>query len=271
MLSGSGVPEVPVTAQEVFATCRSGVAQVSLEVGGEVLTAGTAFLVAGGLLTNSHVLCEVSFDVAVLRFEDMESEAGIRLARDVCLRAVAYQSSANEHDVAFLRLNEPEFAGRHVFSFGDSGDLAVGDQVAFLGYPFRMQQLTCHIGYVSSLHQRAKVDVIQIDASVNGGNSGGPLLDLDDGRVVGIITRAEVGFLADQLDALIHVLGQNIDQLNQPSGARIVIGGLDPVQGLRASQTAMREIAVNLRRSANVGIGYAFGSNHVRDRLAQQQ
>jgi S1-C subfamily serine protease len=265
-----GIRKEAVTTQEVFTSCRSGVAQVSLEVGGEVLTAGTAFLVPGGLMTNSHVLRDVGFDVAVLRFEEMDYGAGIRLARDICLQAVAYDSPSNEHDVAFLRLDEPEFAGRHVFSFGDSDSLAVGDQVAFLGYPFRMQHLTCHVGYVSSLHQRAKVDVIQIDASVNGGNSGGPLVELRSGSVVGIISRAEVGFLADQFDAMIQVLGQNIDQLNQPTGARVVIAGVDPVQGLRASQTAMREIAVNLRRSANVGIGYAFGSNHVRDRLAQQ-
>jgi hypothetical protein len=47
-----------------------------------------------------------------------------------------------------------------------------------------------------------------------------------------------------------------------------MIAGLDPVDGLRASQAAMLQIATNLRRSANVGIGYAFGSNHVRDHLA---
>src|SRR5450756_983965 len=113
-----------MTTQELFATCRSGVAQVSLERGGEILAAGTAFLVPGGLLTNSHVLREVDFDVAVLRFEDMAYDAGIRLTRDACLQAVAYDSPSNEHDVSFLELDEPEFAGRHVFSFGVSETLA---------------------------------------------------------------------------------------------------------------------------------------------------
>jgi len=45
------------------------------------------------------------------------------------------------------------------------------------------------------------------------------------------------------------------------------IGGFDPVKGFMASQAAMEVIAQNLRRSANVGIGYAFSSDYVRDRF----
>ncbi len=61
-----------MTREEIFQTCRSGVAQVSLEQGRDRLTAGTAFIVPGGLLTNSHVIRDIAFDVAVIRFEDVE-------------------------------------------------------------------------------------------------------------------------------------------------------------------------------------------------------
>jgi S1-C subfamily serine protease len=260
-----------VTRQDIFTTCRSGVAQVVLESGREQLTAGTSFLVRGGLVTNSHVIRDVEFDVAVIRFEDMDRAAGIRLSREACEAAVAYESPRAENDVVLLQLEEPEFAGRHVFAFGDSGDLRVGDEVDFMGFPFRLPQLTCHVGYVSSLHRDGGVDVIQVDGSVNGGNSGGPLIELSGDKVVGIISRAEVGFLADQFDELIRTLTRNIEQLERSTGARVVLAGVDPVQGLRASQAALREIAVSVRRSANVGIGYAFSSNHIRDRIAELQ
>lgn len=257
--------------QNVFATCRSGVAQVCLESGRDRLTAGTAFLVDGGLVTNSHVLGSAEFDVAVIRFDGMAYEAGIRLERAGCIAAVGHESPAEEHDVVFLRLHEPEFTGRYVFQFGETTDLRVGDEVGFMGYPFQMEQLTCHVGYVSSMHRRGEVTVIQVDGSINGGNSGGPLIEVDDGRIVGIVSRAEVGFLADQFDGLIRQLQRNVEELERPRGARVVIAGLDPIDGMRASQAAMLQIAANLRRSANVGIGYAFGSNHIRDHVAGQR
>jgi hypothetical protein len=86
--------------------------------------------------------------------------------------------------------------------------------------------------------------------------------------VVGVVSRAELGLLADQFDELIRSLTQNVEVL-QGSRGGISIGGIDPVQGLLASQAAMLQIAANLRQSANVGIGYAFGANYIRDRIAE--
>jgi hypothetical protein len=217
------------------------------------------------------VLRDIEFDIAVLRFEDMDYSRGIRLTRDTCMAAVVWESSREEHDVVFLRLNEPEFGGRYLFQFGDSDQLRVGDEVGFLGFPFQTPHLTCHIGVVSSLHRSGRVPVIQIDGSVNGGNSGGPLIELSQGRVVGVVSRAEVGFLADQFDELIRTLVGNIEFLGRGRGGRGLVGGVDPVQGLLASQAAMLQIATNLRRSANVGIGYAFSANYIRDSIADFQ
>ena len=138
-----------------------------------------------------------------------------------------------------------------------------------MGYPFQMANLTCHVGTVASLHRHGQVDVIQVDGSVDGGNSGGPLVELIQGGVVGIVTRAEVGFLADQFDQLIGALRRNVELLQPYPRVGAVIAGMDFREGLRASQAAMLQIATNLRRSANVGIGYAFCSNHIRDRLTE--
>lgn len=255
-------------AQDVFAACRSGVAQVTLEASNEEVGGGTAFLVSGGLVTNSHVLRGVSFDICTLRFDDMDASVAIRLARDDCLKAIAQESPSSDHDFAYLELGEPEFVGRHLFEFGDSESVNVGDEVGFLGYPFRMRHLTCHVGHVSSVHMSGQAQEIQVDASVNGGNSGGPLLNLGDGKVIGIVSRAEVGFIADQFDQLIHALDCNIELLSQPRAGSVAIMGIDPIQSALASQAAIREIALNLRRSANVGIGYAFGTGELSHRLA---
>ena len=154
-----------------------------------------------------------------------------------------------------------------MFEFTNSADLSAGQQVLFLGFPFGMSQLTCHLGYVSSMHTRNGVDIIQIDGSVNGGNSGGPLLDLRSGKVVGIVTRAVTGFIAEQFDQMISALRKNQEALSR-GHTLLKVGGIDPIQAIRASHAAMEQIARNLRSSANVGIGYAYSSNYVRDRIA---
>ncbi len=125
----------------------------------------------------------------------------------------------------YIALNEPEFEGRHRFGFAADSTLSAGQHVVFMGFPFQMSNMTGHSGYVSSLFQRNGVSLIQIDGSVNGGNSGGPLLNLADGSVAGIVTRAHVGFVADQFDNLIAALRNNVEVLGQQRGS-ISIGGL---------------------------------------------
>ncbi|HVY60564.1 MAG TPA: trypsin-like peptidase domain-containing protein [Planctomycetota bacterium] len=95
-------------------------------------------------------------------------------------------------DLALLRLGGSEAPG--AAPLGDSNALRVGDFAIAVGSPFGLTRtVTC--GIVSALGRtlrselggRVIEDVIQTDAALNPGNSGGPLLDAE-GRVVGINT-----------------------------------------------------------------------------------
>jgi S1-C subfamily serine protease len=70
---------------------------------------------------------------------------------------------------------------------------AIGSRVIALGYHFTDTNLAMHLGIVASRFQRANVDYVQVDASINQGNSGGPLVRADDGLVVGVVTRQATG------------------------------------------------------------------------------
>jgi S1-C subfamily serine protease len=94
----------------------------------------------------------------------------------------------NGSDVALIRTSEP-IAG-HVFHFA-SVTPSVGDQLAVLGYPLD-GPLTFTSGSVSGLNRREDIEgivrtgLLQTDAAVNPGNSGGPLLDAQ-GDVAGLV------------------------------------------------------------------------------------
>ena len=137
---------------------------------------GWIFDAEGHVITNHHVVDGA--ETVTVRFAD---------GREVDTEVVATDAST---DVAVLRLEDkddlPEPLER-----GSSDDLAIGDPVIAIGSPFGLDgSLTT--GVVSGLGRTIEApnefaidDVIQTDAALNPGNSGGPLLD-GAGRVVGM-------------------------------------------------------------------------------------
>ncbi len=128
------------------------------------------------------------------------------------------------NDIAVLRAAFPAEALFPV-ELGESTNLRVGQKIFAIGSPFGLER-TMTEGIVSSLNRtlRAKTQdgrliksVIQIDAALNQGNSGGPLLD-SRGRVVGMNTaiatstgdNAGIGF-AIPISAIRRVLPQLIE------------------------------------------------------------
>jgi putative serine protease PepD len=94
------------------------------------------------------------------------------------------------HDLALIRINASGVT-LHPLALGDSSGVQVGDATYAIGDPFGLDQ-TLTTGVVSALQRKITAPngatishVIQTDAALNPGNSGGPLLDAA-GRVIGI-------------------------------------------------------------------------------------
>lgn len=97
-----------------------------------------------------------------------------------------------DNDLAVIRIKAPRDK-LHPVRFGDSNSLRVGQKVLAIGNPFRMHN-TLTTGIVSSLGRTIRApngtmfeDIIQTDAGLNPGNSGGPLLN-SAGEMIGVNT-----------------------------------------------------------------------------------
>lgn len=93
------------------------------------------------------------------------------------------------NDVSLLKIDATDLP---CVTIGSSDKLSVGDQVAAIGNPLGELTSTLTVGYVSGKDRVVATDgtaitMLQTDAAINSGNSGGPLLDMS-GTVVGITT-----------------------------------------------------------------------------------
>ena len=143
---------------------------------------------AGHVVTNAHVVADAVGPGQVR----LASGATVTLSDQSTYEAKLI-GIAPEYDLAVLKIDAP--AGKlHPITVGSSEDLEVGQSVFAIGNPFGLDQ-TLTTGVVSALGRTIQgltgqpIDqVIQTDAAVNPGNSGGPLLD-SAGRLIGVNTQ----------------------------------------------------------------------------------
>lgn len=273
--AGAASPQ-PEDLRSIIRTIRTGVAQLtSVGEKGAVLGHGTGFLVRGGLVTNDHVVDEPGCQTLKISFPDQEknqtfdlTRAELETAKLVRLPHPKTRIQGERADLVFLKLENEVFIGRYQFELSSRMSLEPGSRVLYLGYPFGYKNLTAHLGHVSSIYHddSYRTAVIQIDGSVNGGNSGGPLLDLKTGLVEGVVASAETGLELDKLEVVIQELQRSIEQLAQPIGMSAKIYGVDFKEVLIFVQANFVRTFKMLRRSANTGIGFAIPASLIYDR-----
>ena len=190
---GTSVPNTPgqaatpdglYTPQQVYAMNVDAVVAVTSEgttttfgQTSKTTSAGSGFIVSanGFVVTNYHVI-EGGKEIKVITSDSVVHKAMV----------VGYDET---NDVAVLKVEGENFPA---VVLGSSDELNVGDQVMAIGNPLGELTSTLTVGYVSAKDRMVSTDgtainMLQTDAAINSGNSGGPLFNAK-GEVVGINT-----------------------------------------------------------------------------------
>lgn len=153
------------------------------------VSSGSGFFVSkdGLIVTNKHVVEDIEAEYTIIMNDGRKLNVTV-LARD------PFQ------DIAILKAEGEKF---NFISLGDSDTLRIGQSVIAIGNALGEFQNTVSTGIISGLHRNVTAsgglsgteelqELIQTDAAINKGNSGGPLLNLS-GNVIGINTAMAQG------------------------------------------------------------------------------
>jgi len=179
-----------LSAADIYERLRPAVVEITTTSGGQNPLAprsggsGSGIVIDGDgtILTNNHVV--VGADSLEVRISDGSVAAATVVGRDP------------GNDLAVVRA-ERDGQELTVAPLGDSEQVRIGDPILALGNPFNLEG-TLTQGIVSALDRtfaaggntRPIRNMIQIDAAVNPGNSGGPLINCQ-GEVIGVNTLLE--------------------------------------------------------------------------------
>ena len=181
--SPAGIPTVAsdedgaLSLQEIYRRCIGSVVSiVTVTPSGKASGTGIIMSEDGYVITNHHVI-ESAQAVSVLTSDNQEYAASV-------------VGSDETSDLAVLKV---EAEGLQAAEFGDSSVLQVGDSVAAIGDPLGTAlRGTMTDGIISAINRDLTVNdrtmsLIQTNAALNNGNSGGPLINCY-GQVIGINT-----------------------------------------------------------------------------------
>ena len=204
----------------IYNQLKDSVALIQTDLG---LGSGFVYDIQGHIITNYHVI-EGAESIQVTFLDGNITSAEI-IGLDIY------------SDLAVIKV-DPEVTTLNPVVLGSSSDLTVGEPVAAMGNPYGLSD-TLTVGIVSSLGRTLEatggyliIDIIQIDAAVNPGNSGGPLVNLH-GQVVGVNTaiQSETGaFTGIGFAVPSDTVKREIDDLIQTGGYKhpwLGISGLE--------------------------------------------
>ncbi|EMF4676174.1 trypsin-like peptidase domain-containing protein [Escherichia coli] len=173
-----------------------------------------------------------------------------------------------DNDFAVMQLSESLPDGRVLLQPATDFNPTRGMRLIFAGYPHGYEELLTSEAIISA---PLKAGQFAIDGMVNGGNSGGPIIDAESGLVIGMVTarRYASGEKAEQLQVEAAQLRAYLEQASQ--NMSVAIMGVDFGKLADMFGRSLQVITELMNLNANPGIGIGYPISPVTEAAKQQQ
>jgi S1-C subfamily serine protease len=246
----------PVTTDLAGKTGKEAVESVVRIIATETNTAGTGFMhKSGKIITAAHVVSNNTANKIIILFSNGRQIPAKDVIKDD-RRDLAIITPATFVKVDSLKLSIKE-------------SIPVGLQVSTWGFPSGYSGLSplLTVGYVSGLDYiespvGTKEPRFVVNAAFNSGNSGGPVLDLENGSVIGVVS-SKLAPVPDYIIKALEVLKSNRSGLNytgtKPDGSKITI----------SESQLVGDVLTYLRSQTQLVIGHAVLAKDVYNFLKE--
>lgn len=219
----------------VYKKVNDSIVNVVFQQGPKAFSTGTGVLIDDGskILTCAHC---VSMSQQNLIF-DRKTQKSIPVS-------VFFYGDPNiaSQDIAILQASSSLGCGIPIIH---SANMEIGNEVFTIGFPYTFtSEKTLTSGNIAAFES----GLIKIDTSVNNGNSGGPLFNVN-GEIVGIIN-AKLGSLSEFLDSVERA----------QTNITISMGGIDAIK-------TIKQMLREMKRNLNLGIGYAVPTDTIANNI----
>ena len=260
--------------RKIWKRCAHSVAQLNFytDLDIKILTL-TGFKIRNFLITDEGIRKISPFDKVEIKFVDKDGYTP--LASKVLNKSELDKRTILGYNNKFMNfvvinIDFEEFDKVPPLSLGEEDEMEVGQPVATLGYQISQENLSIKQGIISSFHFSEDGNkYIQIDTSIKTGNAGSPLINLETGRIIGVISY-KLTEISQSYSKLKNLMNSNINLLKKYQG-RYNMEDIDPVQVLIANQNQIKYITKEIYRIADMGVGYAVPSmdiaNFIKENL----
>lgn len=177
---------VGITSTFVWTESYGGMWGGSYEQSGSSTGTGIIMSANGYVITNAHVVYQSAYGGMATEIQVTLNSEYYEGETQIAATIVGYDV---EEDIAVLKMDTTQKLV--AAEFGDSDELRVGEMVVAIGNPLGLELFgSVSTGIVSALNRQVTINevtmsLIQTDAAINSGNSGGPLIN-SYGQVIGI-------------------------------------------------------------------------------------
>ena len=260
--------------RKIWKRCVHSVAQLNFytDLDIKILTL-TAFKIRNFLITDEGIRKISPFDKVEIKFVDKDGYTPIasKVLKKSDLDKRTILGFNNKYlNFVVINIDFEEFKNIPSLSLGEEEDVEIGQPVATLGYQVFQENLSIKQGIISSFHFSEEGNkYIQIDTSIKTGNAGSPLINLETGKIIGVVGH-KLSEISQSYRKLKNIMNSNINLLKKYQG-KYNLEDIDPVQVLIANQNQIKYITKEIYRIADMGVGYAVPSmdiaNFIKENL----